>query len=192
MNKNTYLNKLRNNLKSLPKAEVEDIVSDYEEHFEIGKNKGRKADEIAKALGDPKDLAKQFGAQYYVEKASKNKSATNIARAVFATVGLGFLNLIFVFGPFMAIVGIIIGIFAASLGISIAGLALIFSGIFPALLPVDPAGLSLVGVSLVGVSLASLGAILFIGSTYLTKGVYILLIKYLKFNIGIINAGASK
>jgi len=190
MKKELFLRQLKNNLGTLPRDEIEDIVSDYDEHFEIGKNKGRKETEIAKALGNPKDLAKQFKAQYYVDKADKTASAKNIAHAVFATVGLGFLNLIFVLGPFLGVVGIIIGIYGASIGITVAGLALLVSGIFSSIVYLE--GINLLGVSLMGISLMSLGTLLFIGNMYITKGIYVLLIRYLKFNIGIVSPGAKK
>ena len=47
MNKKQYIEKLARYLKGLPKEEIEDILSDFDEYFEIGKERGRKEDEIS-------------------------------------------------------------------------------------------------------------------------------------------------
>ena len=57
MNKKEYLAKLRMYLQGLPISELEDIISDYEEHFNIGISKGKSEEEISKELGDPKEVA---------------------------------------------------------------------------------------------------------------------------------------
>ena len=60
MNKKQYIEKLARYLKGLPKEEVEDILSDFDEYFEIGKERGREDEELSISLGNPKDLAKQI------------------------------------------------------------------------------------------------------------------------------------
>lgn len=94
MNKNEFINKLDSSLKGISYEDRKEIIFDYEEHFSIGIQQGKTEEEIAAALGDPILLAKQFRKEYFIEKAEKNKSAGNIMKAVFASVGLGFLNLL--------------------------------------------------------------------------------------------------
>ncbi len=60
MNKKDYLDLLRYYLRDLPDIVVEDIVYDYEEHFNIGLAKGKTEEEIAKELGYPDDVAKEY------------------------------------------------------------------------------------------------------------------------------------
>lgn len=60
MNKKEYLAKLRMYLQGLPISEIEDIISDYEEHFNVGISKGKSEEEIAKELGDPKEVAQSY------------------------------------------------------------------------------------------------------------------------------------
>ena len=57
MTKNEYLNSIKSYLKSLPDDEIRKILRDYEEHFIIGREKGRTEDEIADELGTPKEVA---------------------------------------------------------------------------------------------------------------------------------------
>ena len=64
MNKNEYLNALRISLQSLPPEELEDILSDYEEHFNIGLSKGKSEEEISKELGNPKEISKNYKSTY--------------------------------------------------------------------------------------------------------------------------------
>ena len=56
MNRDEFIGILRNELSGIPKEEIEDILYDYEEHFEIGIHKGKTEEEIAKELGNPKIL----------------------------------------------------------------------------------------------------------------------------------------
>jgi len=60
MNKNQFLRKLDVLIKDLPKEERQDILFDYEEHFRIGLEEGKTEEEIAKALGEPESLVKEF------------------------------------------------------------------------------------------------------------------------------------
>ena len=149
--------------------------------------KKRKEEAIIKALGDPKAIAKQIKADYHIKKAETKASAANIARAVYASIGLGLFNLILILGPFIAILGILVGLFAAAISITITGIATFVASIFSNLLPQHVS----IGVSAVGFSFASVGIICFgllflIGDFYLTKLIFKLTIRYLKFNLGII------
>ena len=69
---------------------------------------GKTEEEIAFSLGDPRILAKQFSASYAVQRAESSTSVNNILRAVLAVVGLGFFNLVFVLGPFLGLVGVLV------------------------------------------------------------------------------------
>jgi len=60
LNKKEYLAKLRMYLQGLAISELEDIISDYEEHFNIGISKGKSEEEISRELGDPKEVANSY------------------------------------------------------------------------------------------------------------------------------------
>jgi uncharacterized membrane protein len=58
MRKKEFLEELKKRLVGLPKEDVKEIIEDYEEHFRVGKKKKRKESEIAKSLGNPKNIAR--------------------------------------------------------------------------------------------------------------------------------------
>jgi uncharacterized membrane protein len=193
MNKKEFLDNLSKYLRGIPWEDEQDILSDFTEHFEMGVKEGRTEEDLAKSLGDPKALANQLRASIMVAKAEKETTAVNITRAVFASLGLGFFNLVFVLGPFIGILGILAGLFAAAIGISAGGitglLATIFSPLFPEYfnLVVNPA----VGI-FASIGAACFGLLFFIGNVYLIKGFFRLFIRYIKFNTRIVTGKEKK
>ncbi len=191
MNKTSYLKELKKSLSYLPPEETEEILYDYEEHFQMGSAEGKNEDEIIKALGNPQTIAKQYKASSAISIAENKSSPTNVLRALVAIISLGFFNLIFVLGPFLAVAGVLIGLFGASVGIVVGGVSLFLRVMLG---PVLATYVSLPSVLLsntlgsifLSIGLTSLGILLFIGCCYLTKFISILTIKYLKFNLKII------
>lgn len=193
MNKKEFLDNLSKYLRGIPREDEQDIRSDFEEHFEMGKKEGRTEEDLAKSLGDPKVLANQLRANIMVAQAEKETTAVNITRAVFASLGLGFFNLIFVLGPFLGILGIFAGLFATAIGITAGGITGLIGTIFS---PLFPEYFNLVINPAVGI-FASIGAIcfgilFFIGDIYLTRGFFRLFIRYIKFNARIVTGKVRK
>ena len=56
MNKNSFLDALRNIFKKARVADVESIIEVYEEHFSVGYEKGLTDSEIIKSLGTPEEI----------------------------------------------------------------------------------------------------------------------------------------
>jgi uncharacterized membrane protein len=193
MNKKQFINELEKNIKGISKEDKSEILRDYEEHFAIGKKKGRKESDISKSLGNPKQIAKQAKIELLVTKAEEEKSAGNLFRMIFATISLSFFNLIFVVGIFVALFAVVVSLFAVGFAVTISGIAVFFAGIFyPAFsqftynLTINP-----FAVIFGGIALASFGILFLIGTGYLSKWFYIITIKYVKFNIKIVR-GKSK
>ena len=187
MNKKNFLEKLEKNLKGLPKEEIKDVLFDFEEHFTIGMQENRTEEELSSSLGDPKVLAKQLKAASYIKIAEESASAGNIVRAVFTSIGLSFFNLIFILPPFIAVIALIASLFACSITITAAGVTGFVSSIFyPAFsnyltFTVNPA----TGIfAFLGIT--ALGVLFFIGNIYLSKAIYKVIVRYLKFNLNII------
>jgi len=193
MNKKEFLDNLSKYLRGIPGEDEKDIISDFEEHFEMGKKEGRTEEDLTKSLGDPKALANQLKANIMVAQAEKETTAVNITRAVFASLGLGFFNLIFVLGPFIGVVGSLAGLFAAAIGTTAGGitglLGTIFSPLFPEYfnLIVNPA----VGI-FASIGLICFGILFFIGDMYLTRGFFRLFIRYIKFNARVLTGRERK
>lgn len=100
MDKKTYINELRENLKKLPAEQSEDIIREIEQH--IADTIADSKDEVIvlRKLGDPKILAKSLAGEYYV----KNNS---ILKAIpfFISTGLTSFFMIFIFGGMALLFG---------------------------------------------------------------------------------------
>ncbi len=71
-NEQEYIRILRNRLEgTLPKDELDDILSDYSEHFSIGKANGRTDEELWRSLGSPEDVAREIRVMHLVKKAGE-------------------------------------------------------------------------------------------------------------------------
>ena len=187
MNKKEFLGRLSELIKDIPEEEKKDILFDYEEHFRIGLEKGRKEEEIAASLGNPKIIAKQSSASCILKEAEKTTSASNIIRAIFAAIGLGFFNLVIVLGPAVGLIGILVALFAAAFAITVSGAAVLFGTLVG---PVFAWNIYIPFTAVVsiplGIGLTALGLLSIIGAFYLTKFFYKLSISYLKMNFQII------
>lgn len=193
MNKDEYIGKLTKLLRKLPKEEREDIISDYEEHFAIGMEKGRSEEEISKALGNPKTLAKQIKAEYMVKRAEDKQSAGSMFEAVLSAAGLGIFNLIFVAVPALILIAVLLTLFVLGGAMVFGGIYMTLASFLQPLLPhynfdviADFGFLSVLGGMLGGVVLTILGVGLLAGMVYVTRWLYGLAIRYLKLNLEII------
>lgn len=188
MNKVEFLRRLSKALDNLPAVEKNDILFDYEEHFNIGMEAGRTEEEIAQSLGDPYILSKQINVNYMINKAEKTATAGNVLKAVLASVGLGFFNLAFVLGPFLGLVGVLIGIWGGSLGLTFSGIFLFIATIFRPMLPfIINIPVSFFTAIFLSIGLTSLGLLVTIACYYLTKSFYMITVRYLKMNLQIIS-----
>lgn len=186
MTKSDFISILWHSLSNIPEDQKDEILYDYEEHFAIGIAEGKSEEEICNHLGDPKAIAKQYRAESMIKAAEVNSSTGNIFRAVFAAVGLGFFNLIFVFGPFMGLVGILIGLYGASLGIVIGGAFSIIVSFLALFFPSITVGADPLFALLFSIGLTCLGLLFTIGNVYLTKFFYKVTVKYLNMNLSLI------
>lgn len=182
MNKNDFLSQLETSLQKLPSTEREEIIQDFEEHFAIGMTEGKTEEEIARSLGSPKQIAKEMIASYHVEKAEAKITTGNIIRAVIAAVSLGFFNLVFILGPFIALVAIIFSGWVVGGSFILSPLLVLIDTIlFP---------MSFVFFDLfLSIFLCGLGIFVAIGMYYVTKLFMKLFVKYLKFNTNLVKGG---
>jgi uncharacterized membrane protein len=187
LNRTEYIQILQNGLKGLPENEIMDILYDYEEHFEVGLSKGKSEKEITKELGDPRSIARTYRASSKITEAATNPSPKNLLKAILAAMALGFFNLVIVLGPFLGIVGLLIGLYGVSIGFIVGGISSFFGTIVA---PFFPYSISIgvhpiISISF-GIGLTALGLLIGIGCFYLTKLLYQGAIKYLRWNIDII------
>ncbi|WLD92761.1 HAAS domain-containing protein [Alkalihalobacillus sp. AL-G] len=179
MTRSEFLNELERLLHELPESERKEILFDYNEHFEIGKEEGKSQHEVSESLGNPRTIAKELKADFRINQAKENQSVSNISKAVIATLSLGFFNLVFVLGPFFGLVGIMIGLYATTLALIVTPIFILIKAL---LAENDQFMESLFLIMATG----GLGVLLSVGMIYLTKFVYIGVVKYLQFNVKIV------
>lgn len=180
MNQTQYLDEIRQAFAFLPPEEQDEMVRDYAEHFAEGLSQGRTEDEIISALGSPAQLARQSKAALRIQQARENTTPVNLLRAVLATVGLGFLNVILLLGPFIAACVLILVGFLAGIIFTAAGTAFTL-GAFPLL-----GGYFGLTLFVSGIALAALGILVFCLNILVARWFGKLTILYLQKNIAII------
>ena len=182
MTKVEYLNRLKSFLHYFPESEVREILLDYEEHFIIGKEKGKSEDEISRELGDPREVAESIRSSYSFSNKNDTSynTSTNKSPNAIILILLIVMNLIFVFGPFMGIVGLLVGFFAAGFGISIGGIGLLLR--FPVNFILSTFVPGIVTSTAFGIGLIALGILIVIITILLSKLFYKLCVLYVQWN----------
>lgn len=172
---------------TLAREELDDIVSDYSEHFRMGKESGRTDEELVKSLGSPEDIARELKALHLVKKAENTKSCGNIFHAVIATLGLGLFNLVFVLVPFIILLVMLFVIFTAGVLFAVFGpVCFVVSLLQLAGLPAFTLWLNPAAGAFFALGITTLGLLLIIGDYYLARFFYRIGIRYLKWNISVI------
>jgi uncharacterized membrane protein len=186
MNKNEFLDTLRTELKFLPKEEVADIMSDYEEHFHSATKDKQSEDEIVAKLGNPTQIAKEYKTNELVKKAEENTTPRNVVRAVLATIELGFFNIIFILGPFIGALSILFAFFVTGISVAVAGIVSIVAVILSPVFPFIEIDANPVAMVLMLISMVCGGLLLTIADYYLSKLFFKLTLNYIKLNISLI------
>ena len=76
MNKELYLNELKNKLSGFDEELVNEIMQDYEEHFTLGYAQGKSDEQIIESLGSIDDFVKEIESSYKRNNKSNNMSFT--------------------------------------------------------------------------------------------------------------------
>lgn len=145
-----FMDLLRYYLSELPKTVVDEILEEYNLHFQEGMAHGKNEDEISKDLGSPKLIAHEYLNYESRTPRTSNSNASKKSKGFFRD-GAGNLNwalilLLIVLSPFWGSIVIAVGatIFAVivtvgAIGISAiaAGVAVLVATLFPFLHLVD-------------------------------------------------------
>ncbi|EFI41425.1 DUF1700 domain-containing protein [Peptoniphilus sp. oral taxon 386] len=140
MKKKEFLDLLRYYLKDMPRIVVDDIISDYEEHFSFAVERGKSEEQICDELGAPELIAKDYmkneGKKLkvqmqdydYTENREKKKKSSNDTLLIILIVIGGIIFLGPILGVGMGIFGAIFGLLASIIAIGgsfiLVGLAL--------------------------------------------------------------------
>ncbi|ASS68042.1 MULTISPECIES: DUF1700 domain-containing protein [unclassified Paenibacillus] len=185
MNREQYLQQLWNLLSPVPERTRKEWMYDYEEHFRMAAEHGRLEEEAASELGDPRLVAKELLLGYRVAEAeSKGGSLPSVSRAVFAAVGIGFFNLVFVLGPYFGLLGVLFAFWAVSASLVVSVVPVLYEGWF---------GDALTGPQAISAAmvLLSLGLLSGAGTYKLTRSFMSLTLKYLQLNTRIMKGRKS-
>ena len=153
MNKKEYLEELRKELKINNVNEIEDVISEYEEHFKFKIEEGLTEEEIAKKLSNPKEIAKEYAiSNAPINKYEKGAKTTGV---VFMSIPLTMI--------YILICASVIVIGAFSIASLTAGFCLIttlnIAGLIPAM-PYFPA-------LILGIACLGLSVVVCIGTIYM-------------------------
>ena len=88
MTRNEFLDTLRQCLSGLPQTEIDEVIADYEAHFEEGLAAGRSEEDIAAALGDPERLGKELRAEIGLRRWESARTPGNFFAAMASFVTL--------------------------------------------------------------------------------------------------------
>lgn len=132
MTRAEFLSRLKKGLVGMPTTAAADIVADYEAHFTDGVAAGRTESEVAAALGDPDRLARELRAEAGAQRWHQEKNPSAAAAAVFAVLGLGAIDLIFLLPILMGVIGALIGVFIAVIAVFFSGGVVMVAGPFAA------------------------------------------------------------
>jgi uncharacterized membrane protein len=167
MSRTAFIGALRDGLRGMTPAAVNEIVADYEDHFTEGAAAGRSEADIAAALGDPTRLARELRAEAGLKRWETERNPSAAASAVFAVLGLGAIDIIFLLPILMTVVSVIFAVLLVVIALFVAGVALSVAGMFGATPGFDgtPLQALLAGVGLMAgsVSLGALQSLIIVG-----------------------------
>ncbi len=188
MTKEQFLTQLKRSISGLKEAEKIEILYDYEEHFRMGLENKKTEEEIAESLGNPKVLGKSFKIDAFLGEDKEGSRAVSVLRAVLTSLSLGFFSVVFILGPFTALVSVIISFWAAAGALALSGVAAIFILILQPLLPdvISFGGQNIAFIIFSSIGVSALGLLAIIGMVRLSKWVLLVVEKYIRFNLRII------
>jgi uncharacterized membrane protein len=130
MTRQAFMARLREGLRGLPAQSQAEILADYETHFAEGATAGRPEADVASALGDPGRLARELRAEAGLKRWESERNASSAGAAVFAVLGLGAIDIMFLLPILMGVAGVIVGVGVAVIALFFAGGAMFAAGPF--------------------------------------------------------------
>jgi len=186
MRRNDYLKQLHKHLKHVNDNERQDIINEYDTHFYSGLQEGKSEEQIAEELGNPKQLARELNASAAIERAEQSNQVGDVSQAILAVMGLSILNFFVILIPFIIILSIVFTFILTTISFVLSPLALIFKGMVEGFQEVLMLDIFVTG------TMFGIGLMLFVITYLITKGFYILCVKYLKWNIQVMKGSVGK
>ncbi len=120
-----FLKTMMRSLKHMSAQEKQDIIDDYKEHFEAGLEAGKTEQEVAAALGNPKQLAKMHTMQSTAAAAHESKGFGDTMRMIGAAVSYKAGGGILVGCLYLVCLTGLVSLYAVAAGLVLTGLGCI-------------------------------------------------------------------
>ena len=189
MKRQEFFKNLKSELFGIPMVDIEDIIRDQEEMINDALKAGRTEDSIIQSFGDPKELARNLKAEIKIEKAGDEKKLSKQVRGVFGAVGallvLAPFNLIFVLGPFLAVLGVTFAGWTVAVTMGAVAIGLLGAFLLEFLF-IGTALTVQLSTFFTFLGFIGLAALFVVGMYYVTKIVFKLILSYLRWNLNFI------
>lgn len=153
MTRDEFLKRLTRGLAGMPPEAIAEITGDYADHFIAASADGRSDAEVAEALGDPGRLARELKLEAGIKRWEEGRSPSAAWSAVIAFMGLGAIDILILMPLLLPAMGVIFGLYAAMLGLFIAGGAIMIAGPFN-MFPGGPVAAILCGLGMMSAATA--------------------------------------
>jgi Predicted membrane protein len=130
MTRNEFIKRLKAGLKGMPQDDIDDIVADYQEHFEAGIAEGRSEEEVAAALGNPARLARELRFEAGFQNWHSDRSPASAWSAILAFMGLATIDILILLPIVLPVIGVVFGLFVAVIACFFAGGFVLIAGPF--------------------------------------------------------------
>jgi uncharacterized membrane protein len=128
MNKQQYLDALKQAMTGLPPETVAKTLAYYEQRFIDGLTAGRSEMEIAQELDEPRKIAMTLRANVHMSAFEQRKNPANLARMLVSFIGLAIFNLFMVI-PAMVYAALLFSMYASAFSFYIGGVAVTASAL---------------------------------------------------------------
>jgi uncharacterized membrane protein len=128
MTRQEFIARLKAGLAGLPTQAQADIVADYETHFTEGEAAGRGEGDIAAALGDPERLARELRTEAGARRWQTERNPEAAAAAVFAVLGLGAIDVLFLLPILVGVVSVLCAFFIVAIVFFFVGAVVLTTG----------------------------------------------------------------
>ncbi|GBQ31931.1 DUF1700 domain-containing protein [Gluconacetobacter sacchari] len=186
--RDSFLRRLRSGLRGLPRSTVDDIIADYEGHFDAGRTAGRSEADVATALGDPARVARELRAEAGLRRWEDERSLAAALGVIVGVIGLATLDL-------FVVLPVLVGVASSLLAFLLVGIVTALGGglILPFALITNLPGFTgdRLQAGLLSLGVLSGGAALTAACILFTIGLVNLLVRYGRAHYRLIAAGTG-
>lgn len=179
-----FMSALKLHLEALKVRNIEDILSDYREHFVHGKNSGKSEQQICEDLGNPVTIAKAYEAENLIRDVKQTPHGfhwTMVFKILGRLIVLAPINFLMLLIPGIFLAALVFAGWAATFGLATAGLAIAGIAFKASLFSLS----AWIGTSALAGGLGLLGLAMVVGLTVFLFSKFILmsLINYVQWNL---------